>query len=173
MKPTGRLTIGYGNIVVATGVSTLWPRRKMAHCLRPSDSRSSGASRQSGSQWRECGIGCGPIARVQRFEGHPKVIQILIRGRLRHAVVIVYFAHGSPSASPGALRDLSIQPRGRSWPGSSLGRQKVALLTRVWVLSAQSLASGATRWFCAAGTRRPLHDHASHASDVRNSAKMW
>jgi hypothetical protein len=71
------------------------------------------------------------------------------------------------------LRDLSIQPRGRSWPGSSLGRQKVALLTRVWVLSAQSLASGATRWFSAAGTRRPLHDRASHASDVRNSAKMW
>jgi len=36
-----------------------------------------------------------------------------------------------------------------------------------------ALTSGATRRFSAAETRRSLHDRASHAGDVRNSARMW
>jgi hypothetical protein len=96
---------------------------KDGHCLRPSDSRSSGASRQSGSQ--------------------------------------------KPSGTFRSNEDVD-----HGWVPHSDGKL-MALLTRVWVVSAQDLASGATRWFSTAGTRRPLHEGAPHASDVRNSAKMW
>src|SRR5919199_564844 len=39
--------------------------------------------------------------------------------------------------------------------------------------SRSALRSGATRWSLAAERSRALHDRTSHASDVRNSAKMW